>query len=206
MTAPRTRPIALAVVLVAMLAACDRRVERTAPTGQLPTAVPQSQLVPGLPQPREATRNLYSGNASAIAEGERLYNWFNCSGCHAQGGGGMGPPLMDDKWIYGSDPANLFSVIVEGRSNGMPAFGGHIPEQQIWQIIAFIETMGGMKPGDDPSTGGETGITSAAKGPGVKAREGDLEASDPPKKSGGDENKSAEQDPSAIGKGVGPSK
>jgi cytochrome c oxidase cbb3-type subunit III len=135
-----------------------------------------------------------------------LYNWFNCSGCHSQGGGGMGPPLMDDKWIYGSDPANLFSVIVEGRSNGMPAFGGHIPEQQIWQIIAFIETMGGMKPGDTPSTGGETGITPAAKGPGVKARESDMESSDPPKKAGGDEKKSAEQDPSAIGKGVGPSK
>src|ERR1044071_3848683 len=45
-------------------------------------------------------------NAYAIAEGKRLYTQLNCVGCHANGGGGMGPPLMDDKWIYGSAPAN----------------------------------------------------------------------------------------------------
>ena len=39
-----------------------------------------------------------------IAEGQRLYNAFNCVGCHAHGGGAIGPALMDDLWIHGSDP------------------------------------------------------------------------------------------------------
>ena len=57
----------------------------------------------------------------------------------------MGPPLMDDKWIYGSRPVNLFDVIVEGRPGGMPAFGSKMPDDQIWKIIAYIESMGGMQ-------------------------------------------------------------
>lgn len=155
------RALTATALAVAALAACDRRDDRGAPpAGATPRSAPQSQLVPGLPQPRQPTANPYSGDAAAIAEGRRLYGWFNCAGCHSQGGGGMGPALMDDKWIYGSDPANLYSVIVEGRPNGMPAFGGHIPEQQIWQIIAFIETLGGM-PRREAAAGG-----TAAGGPG----------------------------------------
>ena len=69
-------------------------------------------------------------NAYARREGKRLFSWYNCIGCHANGGGGMGPPLMDDEWIYGSEPANIFATIVEGRPNGMPSFGGSIPETQ----------------------------------------------------------------------------
>ena len=52
-----------------------------------------------------AARGPYDGNAYAVSEGKRLYNQFNCSGCHFQGGGGIGPPLMDADWIYGSAPA-----------------------------------------------------------------------------------------------------
>ena len=40
------------------------------------------------------------------------------------GGGGIGPPLMDDRWIYGSAPENIYASIVQGRPNGMPAWGG----------------------------------------------------------------------------------
>src|ERR1043165_6725686 len=43
----------------------------------------------------------FEGNAFHIAQGQRLYGWMNCGGCHAHGGGGMGPPLMDDEWRYG---------------------------------------------------------------------------------------------------------
>src|SRR5688572_14423044 len=33
-------------------------------------------------------------NAVALSEGQRLFSAFNCTGCHANGGGGMGPALM----------------------------------------------------------------------------------------------------------------
>ena len=80
---------------------------------------------------RDATRIVPSGfvpdtyeeNAFALSEGKRLYSAFNCVGCHAHGGGGMGPALIDDKWIYGHEPGQIFATIVEGRPNGMPSFG-----------------------------------------------------------------------------------
>jgi cytochrome c oxidase cbb3-type subunit III len=85
-------------------------------------------------------------NAYALSEGKRLYSWFNCVGCHAHGGGGMGPALMDDKWIYGSDPQNIYATIVEGRPNGMPAFRGKIPQPQVWQLAAYVRSLGGLVP------------------------------------------------------------
>jgi cytochrome c oxidase cbb3-type subunit 3 len=70
----------------------------------------------------------YDENAYAVSQGKRLYRWYNCNGCHAGGGGGIGPALMDAEWRYGGDPAQVFASIVQGRPNGMPSFGGHIPK------------------------------------------------------------------------------
>ena len=33
----------------------------------------------------------YEDNAYHLAQGKTLYAWFNCNGCHANGGGGSGP-------------------------------------------------------------------------------------------------------------------
>ena len=81
-------------------------------------------------------------------EGKRLFAWFNCVGCHAHGGGGMGPPLIDERWIYGSAPENIYSTIVEGRPNGMPSFRGKIPDYQVWQLVAYVRALGGLAPKD----------------------------------------------------------
>ena len=83
-------------------------------------------------------------NAFAVNQGKRLFRWYNCNGCHAQGGGNMGPPLMDDKWLYGHGPADVYATIVQGRPNGMPAFGGRIPEDQLWQIVAYVRSLSGQ--------------------------------------------------------------
>jgi len=105
-------------------------------------------LQPGPPLPETVQVGPYEGNAWAIAEGQRLYGWYNCSGCHFQGGGGIGPPLMDDEWIYGSDPQNIHDSIVAGRPNGMPSFGGHVPDDQIWKITAYVRTLSQLEPAD----------------------------------------------------------
>jgi cytochrome c oxidase cbb3-type subunit 3 len=89
-------------------------------------------------------RGPYEENAYGVSQGKTLYNGFNCSGCHSQGGGGMGPPLMDDKWLYGSEPENIFETIVQGRPNGMPAFGNKIVSDQVWQIVAYVRSMSGL--------------------------------------------------------------
>ena len=88
--------------------------------------------------------NRYEENAYAVSQGKRLFRWYNCSGCHANGGGGMGPALMDDKWRYGAEPAQIVATILQGRPNGMPSFGGRIPEDQVWQIAAYVRSMSGQ--------------------------------------------------------------
>jgi cytochrome c oxidase cbb3-type subunit 3 len=90
------------------------------------------------------TVNPYENNAYALSEGKRLFGWMNCSGCHSHGGGGMGPPLMDDKWIYGSDPANIYATIVQGRPNGMPSFRGKLTEQQVWELVAYVRSLSSL--------------------------------------------------------------
>jgi len=134
-----------------LLAACEGGDDLRGTTGSAaplptPTAPPRvaaSALIPGGSAPVPAVANPYWRSRDAIRDGQRLYDWYNCSGCHAGGGGGMGPPLMDDQWIYGSLPVNLFDTIVEGRPGGMPAFGGKIPEDQIWKIVAYVASMSG---------------------------------------------------------------
>jgi cytochrome c oxidase cbb3-type subunit 3 len=108
------------------------------------------ELIPGGGSSQvEPMPNPLAGDAAAVAEGRRLFDWYNCSGCHAGGGGGMGPPLMDTTWIYGSRPRNIHHSIVSGRPNGMPSFGAHIPDHQVWQLVSFIESLGGTSGGGD---------------------------------------------------------
>jgi cytochrome c oxidase cbb3-type subunit 3 len=80
-------------------------------------------------------------NAYALSEGKRLFDAYNCTGCHAHGGGGMGPALMDNQWIYGGRLDQIFTSIAQGRPNGMPHWGGKIPDAQIWELAAFVRSL-----------------------------------------------------------------
>jgi cytochrome c oxidase cbb3-type subunit 3 len=51
---------------------------------------------------------------------------------------------MDDQWIYGSEIENVVSTIREGRPNGMPSFRGKIADDQIWEIAAYVRSLGGL--------------------------------------------------------------
>ena len=82
----------------------------------------------------------YYDNADAVNTGKRLFRQYNCSGCHSNGGGGMGPSLMDDEWIYGGRLEQIHQTLVEGRPNGMPAWGGKIPDEQLWQFAAYVRS------------------------------------------------------------------
>ena len=140
----------LAAVLCLVLVACERerRDLRPAPTSLavFGDAGRESELQPGGRQSKPNVSNPYEGNAFAISEGQRLFGSYNCSGCHANGGGGIGPPLIKDEWVYGSDPDNLFDTIVKGRPNGMPSWGGRIPEYQVWQLVTFVRSMNHLEP------------------------------------------------------------
>jgi cytochrome c oxidase cbb3-type subunit III len=95
---------------------------------------------------REQQERRFGANAFHVSEGKRLYDGFNCTGCHAHGGGDIGPPLMDDQWIYGGEIDQIYLTIAEGRPEGMPAFAGRVTSQQIWQLAAYVRTMSGHGP------------------------------------------------------------
>ena len=137
--------------VVALAAACERETRQSqqlAAAASRPDTVHLTTLQPGQPQVRKPKESPYEGNAWGMGEGKRLYQSYNCSGCHAMGGGGIGPALMDDKWIYGYDGEQIYSSIVQGRPNGMPAFGGRITDDQIWQIVAYVKSLSGQTPQD----------------------------------------------------------
>jgi cytochrome c oxidase cbb3-type subunit 3 len=139
-----TATLALAVLAAG---ACERekRDFQTIPPGASDeTLVRTSALHAGPPVP-EPTAGTYQENAWAMGEGQRLYSQMNCAGCHAPGGGGgIGPALTDDEWIYGSDPENVFDTIVKGRPHGMPSFRGRLGNSEVWKLVAYVRTLGGL--------------------------------------------------------------
>ena len=99
-------------------------------------------------KPQQAAPLGYQESAYTVAEGKRFYQAYNCVGCHAEGGGAIGPALMDAEWIYGSSLEQIRSTIVQGRPNGMPSFAGKIPDYQVWEIAAYVRSMSGQLPSD----------------------------------------------------------
>lgn len=101
------------------------------------------ELVAGPGGPAHVITNPFAGDKAALAEGRYLYASFNCAGCHGEaGGGGIGPPLADDKWIYGGSDASIYATIIQGRPNGMPAFGPQLTGDPVWKLAAFVRSLG----------------------------------------------------------------
>lgn len=148
------RIIAFSIVTLSIIACRreERRFREVAPATTATSVATAVNLQPGPSYTVTETQSPYQYNAYAISEGKQLYNSFNCVGCHSNGGGGMGPPLMDDKWIYGSDPSSIFASIVEGRPNGMPSWRGRIPNYEVWRIVAYVRSLSGQA-SKDASTG-----------------------------------------------------
>ena len=109
--------------------------------------------------------NPLAGNAGAIEEGHRLFIAMNCAGCHGYDAkGNMGPDLTDAYWRYGGTPSAIYNSIYEGRPQGMPAWGRALPANDIWEIVAYLQTLGGAVAATEYHAGlqGDHGITSTA--------------------------------------------
>jgi len=152
----RVSCIAIGVAALA-LTACDReeRHNRAKPLGEtVPAGESPDTIYPGsgVPPPLDARAAMYDNNAPAIAQGQWLYTQMNCVGCHSHGGGGMGPPLMDDEWRYGGRIDQIAATIAEGRPNGMPAWRGKLTQDQIWQLAAYVRSLSGQPSKDAVSS------------------------------------------------------
>lgn len=133
------------------------------PPGNMVEGNRQSVLHPGPVRPVRFVRNPVAGDAEAIEDGKRLFGQYNCSGCHAAGGGAIGPALIDDKWTYGSSAANIYWTIIEGRPGGMPGFGGKVSEDQAWRIAAYVRSLAKL-PEEERPAGGSPGATALERG------------------------------------------
>jgi hypothetical protein len=76
----------------------------------------------------------------------------------------MGPDLTDKYWRYGGAPANIYKSIYDGRPKGMPAWGQAMPPQEIWKIVAYIQSLGGSVPAGEfqRSLQGDASVTQVA--------------------------------------------
>ena len=135
---------ALCAALAAGACARDDAEQLLPPAGMTQQGVPvrTSDLRAGAVAMDVSAENPYAADGQALAEGRRLYTEMNCVGCHGgAGGGGMGPPLADADWIYGSDPENIVQSVLQGRPNGMPSFGGKLPPDAAWRLAAFVRSL-----------------------------------------------------------------
>jgi cytochrome c oxidase cbb3-type subunit 3 len=98
--------------------------------------------VDGKAPPAAELHNPVKADSATVAEGRRLFEGFNCAGCHGGGAvGNMGPSLADGRWRYGGSDGEILHSIFYGRPRGMPAFGGAIPTVSIWRIVVYLRSL-----------------------------------------------------------------
>jgi mono/diheme cytochrome c family protein len=161
------QPLVLAALAVPLLvAACatgigpssDRPVtpaeasaEAPTPT-QAPTAA-QAEPVAADPAPTTSDSSPAAGDASpvaayledpaAITAGRRMFRAVCTGYCHSTTAGVTkdAPNLFDCDWDHGNEDADLYRVITEGvPDTEMLPFDGKIPEDTIWQVIAYVRS------------------------------------------------------------------
>ncbi|MCF6222734.1 MAG: c-type cytochrome [Flavobacteriaceae bacterium] len=96
-------------------------------------------------------------DATSLEAGKKAYNTF-CVACHmADGGGGIGPNLTDDKWILGGGMEIIFHTISEGGrpGKGMVAWKSSINLEQRQQISSFVVSLQGTTPANPKAAEGD---------------------------------------------------
>ena len=124
--------------------------------------VPETNITPGGVNVRPHIDNPVAKDPSSVERGMRYFIQFNCVGCHApNGGGGMGPALSTQSFKYGREPANIFLTISHGRPLGMPSWGAFLPDEVIWDLVSYVQS---ISEGPMP----EWGHTISAQSPSIE--------------------------------------
>lgn len=94
--------------------------------------------------------NPFAGQPEAIAAGRNLF-LANCARCHGTNARGKGsrPALRSERLTEASD-GDLAWLLKNGVVfKGMPRWAG-LPEQERWQIVAYLRSLNPPCPGDRP--------------------------------------------------------
>src|SRR5690349_14518443 len=83
------------------------------------------------------SKNPAIGNPEAIAAGQKLF-FTSCAGCHGPtGDGGRGPNLRERGAWHPMEDDTMFTIVQKGvPGTDMPALNR--PENEVWQIVAFV--------------------------------------------------------------------
>jgi len=99
---------------------------------------------PKTPAAPAAMTNPFKGSAHKVEEGGRLYA-EHCAACHGESAeGGIAPPLAGvDEYMYGGSDKDLLESVMDGRPGGMPPFRSALGEKKTWEVLAYIDSLGG---------------------------------------------------------------
>ena len=115
----------------------------------------------------EEMKNPFAGDEAAITEGGFLFQAV-CSGyCHVQADAdrdGKCPNLFDCDWVSGSGTdAEMFKVVSDGvPKTEMVGFAGQLPDDMIWQILAYVRAASKCESGADATAAGAPSDTATS--------------------------------------------
>src|SRR2546422_1047754 len=111
-------------LVFALVAACNTQTSDHVSEGNPTVALEPMGPRPGPKGDAATATNPYPHDRTTMNQGRVYFSRFNCDGCHGgRAGGGMGPSLRDNVWLYGNSDAQIFDSISQGRGHGMPSWG-----------------------------------------------------------------------------------
>jgi cytochrome c oxidase cbb3-type subunit 3 len=98
----------------------------------------------------------YLSDASALDAGKKIFVTA-CAACHAADGGGtVGPNLVDEYWLHGGSISDVFKSIKYGwPEKGMKSWKDDYSPAQIAQLASYIKSIKGTKPATAKEPQGE---------------------------------------------------
>jgi cytochrome c oxidase cbb3-type subunit 3 len=132
----------VAAALLCTLAACAKQ-DASAPQTNSTAVLQTDRIFAGGVQPPDlAFPYPPASRAPSPASGGAQFVAMNCDGCHGGGATGwVGPSLIDGRWRYGGTDAEIFTSIYFGRPKGMPAFGGVLTTDGVWDIVSYLRSL-----------------------------------------------------------------
>ena len=108
-----------------------------------------------VPQSDRARVNPYAGKPEAVEAGANLFR-NNCAKCHGAEAEGKGsrPSLKSDRLKAASDGEIAWLLKNGNAYKGMPGWGG-LPEQERWQIVAYLRSLNPPGSLNQQATGGQ---------------------------------------------------
>ena len=94
---------------------------------------------------------------ASLAAGKTVFE-KNCVACHmADGGGGIGPNLTDDKWILGGGIDNVVNTLNNGGrpGKGMISWKNVLSNEETQQVAGYVISLNGTTPANPKAPEGD---------------------------------------------------